>query len=655
MGFELQPTVWITLEDGTRLAAAIWMPDGDGPYPAVLEYLPYRRGDTTAARDDATYPAFAEAGIVGVRVDARGTGDSDGLFDDEYSPRELADACEVIAWIAAQPWSNGAAGMMGISWGGFNALQVAAMRPPALKAVISIASTADRYSDDIHYKGGCLLSANVSWAGTMMNYCSRPPDPDVVGNGWAELWRERLDAQPMLLETWLRHQRRDAYWRHGSICEDWAAITCPVWVIAGWGDGYRNCPATLAANLAAPVKAMTGPWVHKYPHFAMPEPRADFLGLAIDWWRTWLAGEDRGVDAWPDYRAYLLEAVRPSPWRARDPGRWIGTGWPGSDERRTYSLGADRVLGSEVEGRVEIATRQHCGVMGGEFFALAPNGDLPADQRLDDALSVCWETGPLWAPLGILGRPVLSLPITIDRAQGNLAARLVDVHPDGRTALVARGLMNLCHRGGSADPVAMVPGEMVEISLAMDETAYQVLPGHRLRLALSTAYWPMVLPSPAPVTAVIEAGAGALLDLPLAGDAAATEVPEPAEDTLPVYPKLADGHMRRQIERDLNTGRVRYVISEDTGLTEVPRNGMQARETRDEIWEIDPGDPLSATANLVLTAERQRGAWQTRTRSEIRFSCTAETWDVEAELAAWRGEAEFCRRTWAFSVPRDHV
>ena len=344
MAFSLQQTVWIPLSDGTRLAATIWRPEGGDPVPAVLEYLPYRRGDGTALRDDSTYPSYASDGIAGVRVDSRGNGDSEGLFDDEYSPQELADACEVIAWIAAQDWSNGAVGMMGISWGGFNGLQVAALRPPTLKAVISIASTSDRYADDIHYKGGCLLSAQMSWAGTMLNYCSRPPDPDVVGNRWAEIWRERLAAQPMLLETWLKHQHRDAYWEHGSICQDWGAIQCPVWVIAGWADGYRNTPAALAAFMDAPVKAMTGPWVHKYPHFAYPHPRADFLAMSKDWWHHWLGGQDRGVQDWPDYRAYRIEAAQPGPWRETDAGQWLATEWPCDQQRLLMALGDGGVL-----------------------------------------------------------------------------------------------------------------------------------------------------------------------------------------------------------------------------------------------------------------------------------------------------------------------
>jgi hypothetical protein len=658
MGYSVEETVWITLADGTRLAARIWLPDGQGAFPAVLEFLPYRRRDGTSQRDESTYPAFADAGIAGVRVDSRGNGDSDGLFDDEYSPQELADACEVIAWIAAQSWSNGRVGMMGISWGGFNGLQVAAMRPPALKAVISLSSTADRYNDDIHYKGGCQLSANVYWAGTMLSYASRPPDQEVLGNSWREVWLKRLEAEPCLLEVWLRHQRRDAYWQHGSICEDWSAIEVPVFIIAGWADGYRNAPATVAANSTALVKALTGPWVHKYPHFALPHPRADFLGMAIAWWKRWLLDQPTGVEDWPAYRAYISEAPRPGGWRATEPGRWVGMAdWPsGAVGASRLTLGADGRLGSAAPGDRVVATPQNCGTLSGEYFTLKPDADLPGDQNADDAMSACWETTPLDTPLDILGRPVLRLLVTVNQPQGNLIARLVDVHPDGAANLIARGVLNICHRGGNAAPEAAVPGDFYDVTVALDETGYRLARGHRLRLAVSTAYWPMVLPSPRPVTATIRAGADSELTLPILAEVPDAPPPLPTNrDPLPEYPADSPGHSRRHVEHDLQTRRVRYVISEDGGWSENPGHGMRKRESRDEGWEIDPSDPVGATGHLIFEAERARGDWQAATRSEIRFTCAAATYRVEAELTAHEGTAEVFRKTWSFEVARDHM
>ena len=254
----------IILSDGCRLSARTWMPENayDSPVPVILEYLPYRKRDGTIARDELTHPYFAKNGYASVRVDIRGNGDSQGTMADEYTPQELSDAVEVINWLAKQPWCSGTVGMMGISWGGFNALQVAALQPKPLKAIITLCSTVDRYADDIHYKGGCLLNENLGWGSTMWAYSSRPPDPDLVGESWRDMWRERLEAEPFLPIEWLKHQRRDDYWKHGSVCEDYSKIKAATLAIGGWGDAYKNTVSHLVENLSCPVKGIVGPWVH---------------------------------------------------------------------------------------------------------------------------------------------------------------------------------------------------------------------------------------------------------------------------------------------------------------------------------------------------------------------------------------------------------
>src|SRR6185312_9442929 len=234
--------VWITLKDGTRLAATIRRPkDAErNPVPVILEYLPYRRRDGTVERDAVTHTWFAQQGYAAVRLDIRGTGDSDGLMRDEYLPQEQRDAVEAIAWLAAQPWCNGNVGMMGISWGGFNGLQIAARRPPALKAIVTLCSTDDRYSDDAHWMGGCIIHEHLGWASTMLAYSSRPPDPKIVGKGWKKMWLNRLENQPFLMIPWMQHPHRDDYWKHGSVCEDFGQIEAPVLAVGGWNDAYSN-------------------------------------------------------------------------------------------------------------------------------------------------------------------------------------------------------------------------------------------------------------------------------------------------------------------------------------------------------------------------------------------------------------------------------
>ena len=267
------PDMAIIMPDGCRLSARVWMPEGaeNQPVPAILEYLPYRKRDGTTARDALTHPYFAGHGYACLRVDMRGNGDSEGVMEDEYAEQELQDACDVIAWIVKQPWCTGKVGMMGISWGGFNALQVAAMQPPGLDAIITLCSTDDRYADDIHYKGGCLLNENLGWGATMLSYSSRPPDPAIVGEKWRDMWLERLENEPFLPAVWLKHQTRDAYWKRGSVCEDFSKIKAATLAVGGWGDAYKNAVSRLVQGIQAPVKGIIGPWIHKYPHFAVPQ------------------------------------------------------------------------------------------------------------------------------------------------------------------------------------------------------------------------------------------------------------------------------------------------------------------------------------------------------------------------------------------------
>ena len=437
---------WITLSDGCRLAARMWMPRDaeDNPVPAILEYLPYRKRDGTAERDAVTHPYFAGHGYACLRVDMRGNGESGGLMWDEYLKQEQDDALEVIDWITAQPWCSGTVGMIGISWGGFNALQVAARRPEALKAIVTICSTDDRYADDIHYKGGCLLNENLGWATTMLSYSSRPPDPALVGARWRDLWQQRLDNTPLLVENWLQHQCRDAFWKHGSVCEDFAAIEAAVLAVGGWGDAYSNAVPRLLTGLKAPRRGIVGPWIHKYPHFATPGPAIGFLQECLRWWDHWLKGQESGIMDEPLYRAYMMDAIRPATNYAERQGRWVAEeAWPSPNIKTLpLALGAGGVLLPEASGAIadeaaiSISSPQDTGFACGEYCAMWGGAEWPGEQRFDDAGSLCFDMAPLDAPLEIFGAPIVELEVSADRPQALLALRLCDLDADGRSTRV---------------------------------------------------------------------------------------------------------------------------------------------------------------------------------------------------------------------------
>jgi uncharacterized protein len=392
------------MPDGTRLAARIWLPEDPAPVPAILDFLPYRQGDLMAARDAVIYPYLAERGYACARVDLRGTGNSEGIIEDEYTPRELRDGCDVIAWLAAQPWCDGNVGMTGISWGGFNSLQVAALRPPALRAVLTLCASDDRYADDVHYRGGCVLGVDMlQWAVAMLVWNALPPDPAVAGDAWRPQWLERLTQTPAFIEPWLAHQLRDDYWRHGSVCEDYAAIEVPVYAVGGWSDGYTDAIPRLLAGLAGPRKGLIGPWSHAFPHDSVPGPSIGFLEEALRWWDHWLKGIDTGIMDEPMLRAWMQEYTPPAPHHEVWPGRWVAEPcWPppGAVARRLFPRASGALdpapgAGEERAHRGEEAA----GLDAGALTADGGFGDWPGDQRAEDGRSLSFTSAPLDAPL----------------------------------------------------------------------------------------------------------------------------------------------------------------------------------------------------------------------------------------------------------------
>ena len=660
--FEILENEWIPLADGRKLAARIWLPRGatKKPLPAILEYLPYRKRDGTAQRDDSTYPHFAAAGYVGVRVDISGTGESDGDWDDEYSARELADGCEVIEWIAQQPWCDGNLGMMGISWGGFNSLQIAALKPAALKAVIAIGTTVDRYNDDIHYKNGCLLYSNFSWSSTMLCYASRPPDPELVGDSWRETWLHRLNTQPFPLANWLAHQRKDDYWKHGSISEDYAAVEIPALVISGWADGYINAPSAAAENLAN-AKAINGPWIHKYPHIALPKPRMDFINEAINWWDKWLKGSDNGVEKLPAYRAYILEDAKPVLHHEVEPGRWVSEAeLPSPDTRaRNYYLAPNRQL-LDIPGRTRnkpLASPQNCGTSCGEFFTIKPDGEMPTDQRRDDSASLVFDSGKLHQPIEILGRPRLRLKLSIDKPLGNIAVRLNDIHPNGDVSRVSWGVINLAHRDGNENPQPMTPGQSESIEIELNECGYRFMRGHKMRVAISTSYWPMIMPPPEIVTATIRLGPDSVITLPVRAGVDVYELAQPQdENPLVEYQQNTEELRRRWVERNFQTGESHYRVIDDTGEIEVPDHGMCSRHRHDERWTIAADDPLSYHALSRYICWMSRGDWSIRTEAESEMRCDADNFYIKATVRAYEGEELVNERNWdEIAIPRANI
>ncbi|MEQ3712632.1 MULTISPECIES: CocE/NonD family hydrolase [Lentibacter] len=645
------PDLGIVMSDGVRLSARVWMPvdAGEDPVPAVLEHLPYRKRDGTCARDEISHPWMAARGYAMVRVDMRGNGDSYGHMEDEYTQQELEDACEVIHWLAAQDWCSGTVGMQGISWGGFNCLQTAYLQPEPLKAVISICSTVDRFADDIHYKGGCLLNENLAWSSTMWAYSSRPPDP-ALREDWREIWMERLKCEPFLIANWLKHQRRDTFWMHGSVCEDFSRIKAKVLAIGGWADGYKNAVPALIENIEG-AKGISGPWVHLYPHIATPEPRIGFLQEAKRWWDKWLKGIETGVESDPAFRGYLMEGYRPSRFNAPREGVWLADA-TSSGEMCEYPLGPDGRLGSEGETHVEIASPQHCGLGGGEYYAIGRGPELSDDQRVDDLYSAVW-TGPALArSVDIMGRPKLRLTLASETAQGQVCVRLNHVHPDGASTRISFGVLNLTHRESSAAPEEMPIGKPVELEIELDHIAYRVPEGHRIAVAVSTAYWPLIWPSPEAGRVTVSGGA---LRLPERALAVADEwsfEEATGADGWQTEELRAPRNEKREIT-DHETGLITLIINDDFGKRRDNAHGLVSGGVSRETWVIHPDDPLSARGSTHWTEETERGDIILRTETYAEMKSDRDTFYVSGRLEAYENNVLIYARDVEEAIARD--
>lgn len=658
--------VAIQMSDGIRLAARIWRPvasDND-PVPAVLELIPYRKRDLTSQRDSVQHPYIAGHGYACVRVDLRGSGDSEGVLTDEYLPTELDDAEQVLAWLGAQPWCNGTTGMMGISWGGFNALQVAARRPPGLAAVVTVCASDDRYADDVHYMGGCLLSDNLSWASTMFAYNACPPDPAVVGERWRELWLERIEGSGLWLEEWLRHQRRDEYWRHGSVCEDYSDIAVPVLAASGWADGYTNAVFRLLAGLDVPRKGLVGPWSHKYPHLGRPGPAIGFLQEVVTWWDHWLKGIDNEALDGPMLRIWMQESVPPSTSYEERPGRWVGVpGWPSPNiVPEVRLLGRGRIATVDEQpaaAELTIESPLSVGQFAGKWCSYDAPPDLPYDQREEDGGSLVFDSDPLAERLEILGSPVVELDVASSRPVALVAVRLSDVAPDGRATRVSYGLLNLTHHSGHARPEPLEPGRRYTVRVGMNAMAQAFPAGHRLRLSVSTSYWPLAWPPPEPVRLTVLTGASCL-ELPVrpprpAEDAALAPFAEP-EGTPPIrVTQLEPGEQRWTVHRDLTQYESTLEVVRDLGVVRYEDIALDVTRNALERYSCVGDDVTSVRGETRWTVGFRRDAWEAVTVTRTVLTSTRTDFVLHAQLDAFDADERVASRNWHVTIPRDHV
>ena len=584
-----------------------------------------------------------EHGYAVVRVDVRGTGSSEGIATDEYPVQEQRDLNEVIAWIAGQPWCTGAVGMLGTSYSGFNSLHLAATRPPALKAVVGIYSSDDRYSDDVHYMGGLpKLLDLVDYPLYMLAMNALPPVPSLAGDDWRRRWQERLMRTEPWLLRWLQEQRDGRYWRVGSVRPAYDRIDCPVMLVGGWADGYRNNTLRTVEALQAadvPVRLLMGPWAHASPNTSVPGPRIDLVPEMARWWDRWLREEKNGIDDAPPMTVFIRQSSAPEPDLDEVRGAWQQLdGWPA--DRVTVE---SRPVGDDTVGVVSVPIEPDVGTAAWISCAGHFPWGQPDDQRADDARSLTFD----WPgdDVTLLGHPRLTARVRADQPVATLAIRLCDVFPDGRSTLVTRGVLNLTHRTGSTSPSPLPVGEWVDVEVELEATSWAFDPGHGMRLSVSGTDWPNTIAPPRPLQMELDLGETAL-HLPMLGDRGALPPPELVPSSSPPN-ESADAVWR--VQRDVLARRTACLVDhgstyDEDGVTCTEHyRGEVAVDTRTFVQTVDaesqftlvwPEATVSSRATMTLVAD-------------------AEVFDVALQLECREGDDVVATRQWHRRIPRD--
>jgi putative CocE/NonD family hydrolase len=654
--------VRIPMRDGVVLAADLWRPKdaGDkGRFPVLLEYLPYRKTEGRGNRA-SFYSYFARRGYVVARVDIRGTGNSEGtLIPYEYSEIEQSDGEDVIAWLARQPFSNGNVGMFGISWGGFNSIHMAMRNPPALKAIIAVDATDDLYQDDVHFMDGMMHVDSWEMSQDLANAMPGAPDYRID-----ELYfRERFDQPPWML-TYKRQQRDGPFWDRTALKTRYDAIRIPTFVIGGWYDGYRDSVPRMLEHMKAPVKAIVGAWNHTYPDEPYPKPGFDWRREALRWFDRWLKGKDTGIMEEPRLSVYVRDWHPPGPYLEEAPGHWrYEQGWPIARIReRVLYPRPDRSLSEEAPSAAATAELRYVPTTGVEAGGpVMWFGDVAPDQRPTDAFSLVYETAPLEAPLEILGLPRALLQVSADAPLADWFARVNDVAPDGTVTLVTNAGQNGAHRESARNPKAIEASRPFPLEIELHFTSWVFPKGHRIRLSVSNAQWPMIWPTPYAMTTKLYLGKeGSRLVLPVVP---AAERPrpdyrpiEPGGDPLPGFESLDAGTPSgygeiSSVDRNPRTGKAK-VVATSTSASRMPWG--EEHNTESITHEAEDGQPDKTSVRGEYATEVKLADRTLRWECEVIVRSDRENFHYSSSRRLLRNGELVREKSWEQTIPRDH-
>lgn len=682
-GVRVERDVRIPARDGVALSANLWHPadaDDAGRWPAILEMIPYRKDDWRANADESRGRFLARNGYVLCRLDVRGTGRSDGIAMDEYTADETRDGYDAVEWLAAQPWCNGNVGMWGISYGGFTSIQVAALRPPHLRAIVPVYATDDRYLSDVHYVGGCVTASELTqYAVSQIASNGLPALPARDGEEWRAAWRERLEQTPVWLVPWLEHQTDGPYWRQGSLAPEYDRIEAAIFMFGGWMDSYVDPVFRMLERCAAPRRAIVGNWSHEFPDDGYPGPGLDWHHEMIRFFDHWLKGKGNGVMEEPALTWFQRDAAPPEAFPATWPGRWRATAGPvladGGAEVMHLSLaggpeplrGTLRSDATTESGSSTFPHRATIGTHGALSWGAggAPNG-LARDIRPDESGVPTYTSLPLEAPVEILGLASVELAVSTSMTVATLVVRLSDVAPDGESCQVTMGLLNLTHRGSHANPEPLHPGERTSVTVPMRAAGYRFAAGHRIRLSIASSCWPVIWPSPEAGWlrihhgAALDAaggpiGAGSRLVLPVAPsvDDAAVPAFKTSRPAIDVVGGESEDAPRWQVTDDVLTGSV-TVSTHDGGET-VLEGGERLYTAESHEMRASDADPARASMSSAIRYVLERDGHRIEIDVDGETTSDARAFDLDIRLVVHLDGTLFFERRTDRRIPRNLV
>ena len=584
----------LTMKDGVQLAVTYYRPTAKTAgekFPVIMEMVPYRKDDFFALGDYEYGAYFAKRGYTVARVDVRGTGGSTGpIPPSEYSQAEISDAEELINQFAQKSWSNGKVGMYGISWSAFNALMTAHRKPPALKAIIAAHGSTDLFYNDVHYIDGALHIDSYAHQIDTDNALPQSPDYRID----EAYFQNRFDQEPWLF-TWLRQQQDGDFWRKESTRLK-PPLEVPAYLIGGLLDGYRDFVMDVSQNSKAPVIAEIGPWNHAWPEYGEPGPNYEWRQRALRWWDYWLKDIDNGILSEPRWTVFMRSGHPPATDLPTVPGYWRcdQQGPHRSTPQRFYPQTAQQLgkVATTQDAAHTLPYRAGAGMAAGGWW-----GEQTGDMAADDAHSLVYDSAPLTEAIEIMGMPKVRLRVAADAPFYQWSVRLEDVAPDGKVALVSGAAINPAQRVSRLEPQALTPGVPTQLTTAIHFTTWRFQPGHRIRLAVSNAQFPMVWPSPTAGTTSLFPGDNTWIELPVVASgnetsaACALAPPEP-NDVAPFGKELARNGPVFSSVRNEQTGQSTFSTSSDISWA-IRDNTYQSSEAY--RWDVNDAAPANAS------------------------------------------------------------